>query len=140
MADEGTPDVEQLASDYEALLNGDYSKLDILAKSFSVHAPGLPEEGIPGGEPYRDFLQTFHDGFSDLEYAISDMLASEEVVMAEWTVTGTHDGEFNGIPPTDREIEMQTMGKLEIADGKIQEERGYYDPQNLMTQLGVTDE
>lgn len=137
---EATPDVEQLVSEYVDLLNGDYSKLDILSESYSYHGPGLPEEGIQGREPYRGFLQTFHDGFSDLEYAITDLLASDEVVMAEWMVTGTHDGEFNEIPPTGREIEMNTMGKMQIADGQIQEEWGYYDPNNLMTQLGITDE
>ena len=60
--------------------------------------------------------------------------------MSEWLVTGTHDGEFNEIPPTGREIEMKTMGKLNIADGKIQKEWGYYDSQSLMAQLGVNDE
>ncbi|MFP8955781.1 ester cyclase [Natrialbaceae archaeon A-CW3] len=108
---EATPDVEQLVSEYVDLLNGDYSKLDILSESYSYHGPGLPEEGIQGREPYRGFLQTFHDGFSDLEYAITDIVASDAVVMAEWMVTGTHDGEFNEIPPTGREIEMNTMGK-----------------------------
>lgn len=137
---ETTPDVEQLVSDYVDLLNGDYSKLDILSESYRYHGPVLPEEGIQGREPYRDFLQTFHDAFSDLEYAISDMLASDTVVMAEWMVTGTHDGKFNELPPTGREIEMTTMGKLEIADGKIQREWGYYDSQSLMTQLEATDE
>ena len=133
-----TPDTEHFVSEYVKLLNGDYSKLDILSESYSYHGPGLPEEGVQGREAYQDFLQTFHDAFSDLEYAIIDMLANDEIVMAEWTVTGTHDGEFNEIPPTSREIEMKTMGKLEIADGKIQEDWGYYDPSSLMTQLGIT--
>ena len=137
---EATPqDVEQLVSDNVDLLNGDYSKLDVLSESYTYHGPGLPEEGIQGREPYRDFLQTFHDAFSDLEYAITDMLASEEVVMTEWTVMGTHDGEFNEIQPTGRTFEIHTMSKQVIQDGKIQEEWGYYDPSVLMAQLGVEE-
>ena len=134
---EAPPEVEQLLNDYVSLLNGDYSNLDVLSESYRYHGPGLPEEGIQGRESYRDFLQTFHDAFSNLEYAIADMLASDEVVMAEWTVTGTHDGEFNEIPATGRGIKMETMGKMQIADGKIQEEWGYYDPSSLVAQLGV---
>lgn len=60
--------------------------------------------------------------------------------MGEFTLTGTHDGEFQGIPPTDREVEIKTMSKFEISDGKVQEQWGYLDPQSLMAQLGVTDE
>lgn len=137
MAGEATPEVEPLLNEYVNLLNGNYSNLDILSESYRYHGPGLSDEGIRGRESYRDFLQTFHDAFSNLEYVITDMLASEHVVMAEWRVTGTHDGKFNEIPPTGREIEMQTMGKIHISNGKIQEEWGYYDPNSLVAQLGV---
>ena len=137
---EATPAVKALMSEYVDLLNGDYSKLDVLSELYRYHGPGLPEEGIQDRETYRDFLQTFHDAFSDLEYTINEMIASDEVVMAEWTVTGTHDGDFNEIPPTGRTFEINTMAKLVIEDGIIQTEWGYYDPNDLMTQLGIEDE
>jgi steroid delta-isomerase-like uncharacterized protein len=133
-------DVEQLMSDYVDLLNGDDSKLDVLSESYRYHSSGLPKEGIQGREAYRDYNQTLHEAFPDIEYTITDMLASDEVVMSEWTVTGTHDGEFSGIPPTGRTIEMHTMAKEVIEDEQIQEEWGYTDMNELMVQLGITDE
>ncbi len=139
MAKTTTPGVEQLVSDYEDLLNGDFSKLDVISESYRYHGPGVPEGGVHGREAYRAFLQSFRDGFSDLEYAIEMMLVSDDLTMLEWRVTGTHDGEFNGIPPTNREIEMETMAKQVIADGEIQEEWGYYDTQAMMAQLGIAE-
>ena len=68
------------------------------------------------------------------------MLASDEVIRSPWTVTGTHEGEFNEIAPTGRKFEINTMAKHLITDGKLQEERGYFDPQDVLAQLGVTDE
>jgi steroid delta-isomerase-like uncharacterized protein len=137
---ETPPDVQQLMSDYVDLLNGDDSKLNVLSQSYRYHSSGLPEEGIQGRDAYRDYIQTLHEAFPDIEYAITDMVASDEVVMSEWTVTGTHDGQFSGIPPTGRTIEMHTMAKEVIKDGQIQEEWGYTDTNELMAQLGVRDE
>jgi steroid delta-isomerase-like uncharacterized protein len=134
------PDVEQLMNDYVDLANGDYSKLDVLSESYRLHGPGLPEEGVQGREAYRDYLQTVHEAFPDLEYAITDMLASDELVMTEWTITGTHEGEWQGIQPTGRTMEIHTMAKEVIEDGQIQEEWSYLDLNELMAQLGVTDE
>ena len=139
MAEDATPDVEQLVSDYEDLLNGDFSKLDVLSRSFTFYGPGMPEEGLDR-EAFEEYVRGNRDAFPDLQFTIDEMLASDTVIMSEWTVTGTHEGEFNGIPPTGRKVEFNTMTKHLITDGKIHEELGYYDPQEMLSQLGVTDE
>ncbi len=133
------PDAEQLVHDYADLLNGDFSKLDVLSKSYTFYGPGVPEEGLTR-DAFEEYVRGNREAFPDLEYTVDEMLASDEVIMSEWTVTGTHEGEFNGIPPTGRKIEFNTMGTQRITDGKIGEERGYYDPQEMLAQLGVTDD
>lgn len=55
-------------------------------------------------------------------------------------MTGTHEGEFNGIPPTGREVDQQGMEKLRLADNRVQEAHIYFDRQEMLTQLGVTEE
>jgi predicted ester cyclase len=60
--------------------------------------------------------------------------------MKEWTATGTHEGEFDGVPPTGREIEISGMAKDLIADGEVLEGRLYYDPAEMAEQLGLTGE
>ncbi len=134
------PDAEQLVNDYADFINGDFSKQDALSESYRVYGPGLPEEGLQGRDSYSEYVQSFLDAFPDLQYRVDEMLASDEVMMSEWTVTGTHEGEFNGIPPTGRKFEINTMATHLITDGKLQEERGYFNPQDVLAQLGVTDE
>ena len=134
-----SPDAEQLVNDYADLLNGDFSKLDVLSQSYAYYGPGLPEEGLTR-DAFEEFIRGNREVFPDLQYTVDEILASDEVIMSEWTVTGTHEAEFNGIPRTGRKIEFNTMGKQLITDGKIQEEWGYYDPQVMLAQLDVTDE
>ena len=67
------------------------------------------------------------------------MLSRDGVVMIEWTVTATHEGEFNGIPATNREIELRGMSKTSIRDGEIVEDRVYHDFHAFLEQLGLTD-
>jgi predicted ester cyclase len=60
--------------------------------------------------------------------------------MKEWTVTATHDGEYSGIPPTNREVEISGMAKILTENGKVVEDRLYYDLQEVFDQLGLTEE
>lgn len=132
----------QLMSDYVDIWNGgEYSKLpDIVAESVTVYDPGAPEGEVRGRDALEAFLREVRTGFPDFEVILEDTLASDDVVMAEWTVTGTHEGEFNDIPPTEREIDLKGMDKIIVADGKVQEHRIYYDLQEMFEQLGLTAE
>lgn len=66
----------------------------------------------------------------------SPSASDDGVAVKEWTMTGTHEGEFNGIPPTGREIESEGMAKVLVDDGRVPEDRLYYNPQLLAEQLG----
>lgn len=134
-----SPNVEQIVDDYADLLSGDSSKLDIVSESFTYYGPGMPEEGLQGRDAYGEFLLSHREAFPDLTVTVENGLVDGEVTMQEWMMVGTHKGEFNGLPPTGRVIEMNTMSKTLIADGKVQEVREYYDPQVFMDQLGAAE-
>lgn len=68
------------------------------------------------------------------------MLADENLVVTESILTGTHDGEYDGIPPTYEEVKIRDMAKFVIEDGKLQEERLYFDRHEFLGQLGLLDE
>ena len=127
--------VERLVNDYEALLDGDTSKLDVLAESFTYHASGMPEEGIQGPEAFAEHLNGARERFPDLHVTIENGLVDDEVTMQEWSMAGTHEGEVDGVPPTGREMKLSTMTTTVVADGKIQEVREYFDPQELQSQM-----
>lgn len=139
MAEAPVPDVEEIVRAVEGLHSGDVSNLDAYAESASFYAPDIPD-GIHGRDAYEEYAHEVLPAFPDLQLSVDDVLASDEVVMVEWTWTGTHEGEFEGIAPTGREVEVRGMSTVMIEDGKIHEERGYYDLQDFLAQLGITDE
>lgn len=137
MATATTPDVEQLMSDYFDLRNGDLSKLDVVSESFTFY---LPIDEVHGRDGAEAMQRDQENGFSDFTLEVDEMIVGDDIALWEWTATGTHEGEWQGIPPSGREVEFTGMSKTVIADGKIQENWAYFDPQNLLAQLGVTDE
>lgn len=145
--EESTVEAKQLVRSYGDIWNErDYSKIpDIVSESFVLYDPSVPEEGVPGrkGEAHgREGLEAFirwlDGGFPDFQLTITDLLASEEIVMDEVMFTGTHDGNLGGLPPTGRKIGIKLMTKIRIEDGRVQEQRVYLDQQEFASQLGLT--
>ena len=81
----------------------------------------------------------FNNAFSDLHRSIEDIVAEEggDKVAVRFTITGTHKGELQGIPPTGKKVTFDAMDFLTIIDGKITEERVTADMMGLMQQIGA---
>lgn len=139
---EATPESEQLVNAYVEMWNGQaYSKIpDLVSESFVMYDSAAPEGEIHGPDGLEEFMREVVAGFPDFEVTILDALSTEDTVMYEGKITMTHEGEFDGIPPTEREVELREMSKFHIADGKVQEHRVYFDQQEIFEQLGLTDE
>jgi predicted ester cyclase len=80
----------------------------------------------------------YFEAFPDLHVALDDLIAEGDRVFLRSTLTGTHDGEYKGIPATGRHVATECAEVFRIADGKF---AGYWCLTNvagLMRQL--TDE
>lgn len=135
-----TESPEELLHDYPAVWNeGDYAMLqDVVSSDFVLVDPGAPDGKLAGRDTVESYLRELRTGFPDLQISMSRTLTNDETIMAEWTATGRHDGEFNGVPPTHRRIEFRGMDMISVADGRIREHRVYYDLQEMLDQLGLT--
>lgn len=143
MAESSTTDHVQILNTYqhyEDLWNGDLTKLDVVAESIAFYNPSLPEGELHGREAFEAYLREVRSAFPDWHVVADDWLAGDGIIMKEWTITGTHKGEYKGVPPTGREIEINGMAKDIIADGKVQESWLYHNPQVVPEQLGLTEE
>lgn len=140
MSEASTTEHEQLTSDYLDLWHGDFSKLDVVAESVALYDPGIPEGELHGRDAIETFLRDLRTGFPDFEVTIDDSLVEGDTIMTEWTVSGTHDGEFQGIPPTGNEMEFSGMDKIVVSDGQVQEHRIYYNVLEMHSQLGLSAE
>lgn len=86
---------------------------------------------------YAEMLGQFRNAFPDLEHRCEAIMSDGDRVAERFTTTGTHRGEFQGVPPTGKRVEFTGTSIFEIRDGKILEERTSVDLLALMTQLGV---
>lgn len=68
---------------------------------------------------------------------MDDALAEGDTVSVRFTGRGTHQGTFNGIPPTGKQITFAGQAIYRIADGKIQEGWALFDALGLLQQLGA---
>jgi predicted ester cyclase len=83
------------------------------------------------------FLQGFASAFPGARFTIEGMIAEGDRVATKKTFTGTHRGEFAGIPPTGREVTVTYVDILRLRDGRIVEHWLSMDQLSFMQQLGV---
>ncbi len=82
-------------------------------------------------------VQAVFDAFPDLHYAVHDVVAAGDQVAVRWTATGTHRGEFEGVPPTGKQVTMAGMSLCRMEDSQIHEMWNVWDSLGLMQQIGV---
>jgi predicted ester cyclase len=76
-------------------------------------------------------------GLADLHLTIEDLIEEGDKVVMRNTVTGTHQGEYMGIPPTGKTVTYNEIFILRFAGGRIAETWGIVDVLSQMRQLGV---
>jgi steroid delta-isomerase-like uncharacterized protein len=120
----------------EDISRGDEAVAEVIIhRDFVDHTnpPGM-QHGIDG---HKAIVRLFRTVFPDLEWRIDDLIAEDDKVVARTTMQGTHQGEFFGIPPTGKRVEMTGVHIMRIADGRIIEHWGSNDDLGLMRQLGA---
>ncbi|MDT0445011.1 ester cyclase [Streptomyces johnsoniae] len=100
-----------------------------------IHMP-LPVEST-GAQAITKVFTTLHRAFPDLHIAVEDLIAEGDKVVCRNTVTGTHRGEFMGVPPTGTSITYREIFIGRFTDGRVAETWGVVDLLSLMRQLGV---
>ena len=123
---------------FEELFNE--AKLDladeIVTPDHVTHDTSTPEH-LPGPEGERQLVTLVRGAFPDGRITIEDLVAEGDKVAVRWTFRGTHRGDFMGIAPTGKEVEMGAMDLFRVAGGKIAETWSNVDMMTMMRQLGA---
>ena len=123
---------------FEELFNE--AKLDvadeIVTPDHVSHDTSTPEHP-PGPEGNRQLVNLVRGAFPDGRITIEDLVAEGDRVAVRWTFCGTHRGEFMGVAPTGKEVEMGAMDLFRVAGGKIAETWSNVDMMTMMRQLGA---
>ena len=120
----------------ELLTQGDLAVADeILAPDLIHHAPTPAVFGIEGA---RQFVLALRRAFPDLCAVVEAEIAEGDTVVQRIACSGTHHGEFLGLPPTGRRAAWQLVAIQRIGpDGKCAEHWASWDQLGLLQQLGA---
>lgn len=125
---------------YESVNAGNIDALgDLLADDFVEHeeTPGL----APTKAGVMDFFRMSRGAFPDMRMDAEDIVASGDKVVARVRLTGTHRGEFMGLPATGKRIDVQLVDIMRFGDdGLAHEHWGVMDALTMMQQLGAVPE
>ena len=124
----------------EVINGGDLGVLDeLVAEDFVEHEvlPGMPATG-PAAP--KAFFEMFKAAFPDMHMELHELIAEGNHVVGRATMSGTHKGEFMGIPPTDKTFKVQVIDIVEVRDGQFVAHWGITDQAAMMEQLGLAPE
>jgi steroid delta-isomerase-like uncharacterized protein len=96
----------------------------------------FPGQG-PGVEGLKDVLRGLRAAFPDMHWSIEEQIAEGDKVVTRFEWTGTHHGEFFGVPATGRLVKVWGMVIDRLEEGRIKETRIIMDALGMMMQLGV---
>lgn len=124
----------------DALNSGDAERIfktidDVVAPDALIRTP-LPVEAT-GADLAKELFARLMRAYPDLHITIEDLIAEGDKVVSRNTVTGTHQGEYMGIPPTGNSVTYNEVIITRFADGRIVETWAVVDVLAQMRQLGV---
>jgi len=96
----------------------------------------LPGQG-PGLDGLKDVLRAMRAAFPDLHWSVEEQIGEGDKVVTRFEWTGTHRGEFLGVPATGRPVKVWGMVIDRLEEGRIKDTRILMDTLGLMMQLGV---
>ena len=109
---------------------------EIISPDAIFYVPGQTEP-MKGVDGYLAIVGMMRSGFPDIQWKIEEMVSEEDKVAVRYTMTGTHQGAFFGIPPTGKSIKVQAINFYRISDNQFIEENGLPDMLSLLQQIGA---
>jgi steroid delta-isomerase-like uncharacterized protein len=100
-----------------------------------IHMP-MPIQAT-GAQALKQVWAMLLRGLPDVHVTVEDLIAEGDKVVNRNTVTGTHQGEYMGLPPTGKSITYNEIFIFRFANGRIAEMWGVVDVFSQMKQLGV---
>jgi steroid delta-isomerase-like uncharacterized protein len=108
---------------------------ELFTPDYVNHALGAASGG--GREGEKQLIAGMFTAFPDMRFTVEDMVAEGDKVAVRYTIQGTHQGPFMGLPATGKAFTTMAIVILRFENGKIAEEWFQGDDLGMMQQLGV---
>lgn len=118
----------------EVINEGKVSVLD------TAYAPNVVLHTVPeikGVANAKAYYANYVTGFSNREFIVKETFAQGNKLTKYWIFKGKHTGDFFGIPATGKTINVEGCTIATIVNGKITEERDFFDNLEFLRQLGL---
>lgn len=109
---------------------------EVVSETAVFHVP-FSEAPLQGLSGYMQILGLMRSAYPDVQWTLDDTIIENDRVVAQFTLNGTHKGEFFGVPASGKKIHARAMNVYRFADGKIVEETGLPDLFGIMLQIGA---
>lgn len=95
-------------------------------------------DGTISGTEIREWVEETVEAFPDVRFAVDRRAAEDGRLFVEWTMYGTHEGTFEGLPPTGEAVEISGVDVVEISEEGITTIDGYFNEAEFRAELGLT--
>ena len=138
--DQATSNKATLTRFQEALSSGDWELIsktidEVVEPDALIRTP-LPIEAT-GADLLKELFGRLHRAFPDLHITVEDLIAEGDKVVSRNSVTGTHHGEYMGLPPTGKSVTYNEIFIFRFASGRIAETWGVIDVFSQLRHLGA---
>jgi steroid delta-isomerase-like uncharacterized protein len=114
---------------------------EVLHSDFVCWDPNSESGEIRGADTIKSEIEYFRNAVPDLTYTVDDQIVEGDMVVSRYTASGTHQGEFFGVPGSGKRIEMTGINIDRFDEsGKLVEEWVEYDLLGAMRKIGAIPE
>jgi steroid delta-isomerase-like uncharacterized protein len=93
---------------------------ELISPELVMHLPLLPNP-VRGQDGLKRFITTFRHAFPDIRYALEREMSDGNMAAIRWTMTATHQAEFQGVPASGNVVHLQGVHIFRFCDGQIAE-------------------
>lgn len=130
-------DIELYSSVWDEIINeGNLDLINDTNFDSNITLVSSPEN-IVGIENFKAYYSNFITGFSEREFTVENIFGQGDQLVKHWHFKGIHSGEFFGIPPTGKTLDISGVTIAKMKNGKIANEHDFMDNLEFMGQLGI---
>ncbi len=110
--------------------------IDELVEPDALICTPFPLEAT-GARALKELFEMLHRVYGDLRVTVNELIAEGDKVVGVNSVTGTHQGEYMGVPPTGKSVTYDEIFVFRFVNGRIAESRGVVDVFSQVKQIGL---
>jgi predicted ester cyclase len=112
-------------------------RVDLVDELFDPEFSSQTPQGTLDRDGFKSYVTTWRAGFPDIHCEVGDLIEEGDSVAWSIRATGTHTGDFMGIPATGRTVDFDSLNIGHFRNGRGYQHKVLMNDVKMMTQLGV---